>query len=184
MKNDDNKPWKALDDKAPKLPSSSRQEQWVPTDHVHEDDGGKHGGDGDNHGDGDVQLFWMVLIRTTLMNLMTMLWWWKYCQNDRTKTFHWSLHLRKPGQTLPILIFTLKHQKWTSDHFAEYIPRWSRLKGQCLHNAQLPEVHCGQWRGSHRFKLSRQVIHQGITPSVFDHCSSLCKNLVTLSIMM
>ena len=40
-----NKPWKALDDKAPKLPSSSRQEQWVPTDHVHKNDGGKHGGD-------------------------------------------------------------------------------------------------------------------------------------------
>ena len=92
MKNDsdDNKPWKAPDDKAPKLPSSSRQERWVPTDHVHEDDAGKHGdndndgdgdngGDGDNDGDsggdGDGQLFWIVLIKTTLMNVMTMLWW-------------------------------------------------------------------------------------------------------------
>ena len=112
MKNDrdDNKPWKALDDKAPKLPSSSRQEQWVPKDHVHEDDGGKHGGDGDNDGDG--QLFWMVLIRTTLMNVMTMLWWWKYCQVTWPNTAHTNIYSQASGMD----IWSILRSTFQDDH--------------------------------------------------------------------
>ena len=133
MKNDsdDNKPWKALDDKAPKLPSSSRQERWVPKNHVHKDDGGKHGGkhggdggnggDGDKRGDGgkpggdgdgDGQLFWMVLIRTTLMNVMTMLWWWKYCQETWPKTAHTNIY----SQTSGMDIWSILRSTFQDDH--------------------------------------------------------------------
>ena len=112
MKNDDNKPWKALDDKAPKLPSSSRQEQWVPTDHVHEDDGGKHGGDADDESDGDGQLFWIVLIRTTLMNVMTMLWWWKYCQVTWQTTAHTNIYSQASGMD----IWSILQSTFQDDH--------------------------------------------------------------------
>ena len=134
MKNDsdDNKPWKALDDKAPKLPSSSRQEQWVPKDHVLEDDGGRHdgdgdghndgdgdnycdgdnGGDGDNDGDGDGQLFWIVLIRTTLTNAMTMQWWWKYCQVTWPNTAHTNIYSQASGMD----IWSILRSTFQDDH--------------------------------------------------------------------
>ena len=114
MKNDsdDNKPWKAPDDKAPKLPSSSLREQWVPTDHVHEDDGGKHGGDADDDGDGDGQLFWIVLIRTTLMNVMTMLWWWKYCQVTWPNTAHTNIYSQASGMD----IWSILRSTFQDDH--------------------------------------------------------------------